>query len=75
MQYNEGGTHNNLRDFQNPTNIIAEVILICLHRNTLQQDHRNLTQGNHQASIKAKPWQQSSEDCSQILGRPGSVKS
>lgn len=29
MQYNEGGTHNNLRDFQNPTNIIAEVILIC----------------------------------------------
>lgn len=52
MQYNEGGTHNNLRDFQNPTNIIAEVILICLHRNTLQQDHLNLTQGNHQAPIK-----------------------
>ena len=63
MQHNEGGTHNNLHDFQNPTNIIAEVILICLHRNTLQQDHF-LTQGNHQAPIKAKPRQQSSEDCS-----------
>ena len=74
MQYNEGGTHNNLCNFHNTTNITA-VISICLHRNTLQQDHLNLTQGNHQAPIKAKPWQQSSEDCSQILGRPGSVKS
>ena len=74
MQYNEGGTHNNLCDFHNPTNITA-VISICLHRNTLQQGHLHLTQGNHQAPIKAKPRQQSSEDCSQILGRPGSVKS
>lgn len=58
MQYNEGETHNNLCDFHNPTNIIAAVISICLDRNTLQQDHLNLTQGNHQAPIKAKPQQQ-----------------
>ena len=58
MQYNEGGTHNNLRDVQNPTNIIAALILICLHRTTPQRDHSHLTKGNHQAPIKEKPQQQ-----------------
>ena len=71
MQYNEGGTHNNLHDFQNPTNI---------NFNMFTQEHPatrsfKSNTGKPSSTNKAKPRQQSSEDCSQILGSPGSVKS